>query len=186
MKKYFLIFVLLVSFSSGFIVSNVIKSKENTSQIILNPLTQAVKGTSTSMQCTEDLRLGDATKKLDNNQEAINILKKNCMWLFGSLNGDLEGTGKNDLVFWGSGAGCGSCHGQSIYVVSGNKVIFNQIEDDPQISIKKLETGRQGLVISRPLFQHGDTYGSHTWGLTTTYVWFENIFVQEDERPYKY
>jgi hypothetical protein len=186
MKRHFLILLILISFSSGFIVSNIIKSKEITTLATQKPLMHTVKGANTTNQCTEDLRLADAAKKLGNNQAAINIIKQNCIWLFGSLSGDLEGTGKNDIVFWGSDARVFSIHGQTIYVISGDQVIFKQTVDDPQVSIKKLETGEQGLVITRPLFQHGDTYASHTWGLTTTYVWFQNGFVRYDESPIKF
>lgn len=180
---FIILFFSILSFSLGSIFTNSLANKSNISQ---NSVQQKVKGSNTKIQCTEDLRLIDAAKKLNNNQVAVNLLKNNCMWLFGALEGELEGNGTKDLVFWGSGAGCVSCHGQTIYVVSGKKVIFKQEETDPEISVKKLETSAQGLVITRPLYQRGDTYADHTWGLTTTYVWFDNGFVVDDERPYKY
>lgn len=186
MKNYFLLLVIIISFFSGFYLSNIIKNTNDIPLISQKPPTRTVKGANTAIQCSEDLRLDVASKQLGNNKEAIDVIKQKCLWLFGSLTGDLEDTGKKDLVFWGSSAGCGSCHGQTIYVVSGNKVIFKQEEEDPQISIKKLATGEQGLVITSPLFQHGDTYASHTWGLTTTYVYFMGGFVHYDQSPFKY
>lgn len=134
--------------------------------------------------CNYDLRLSEAAKKLNNNHAALNIIKQNCLWLFGSLSADLEQKGTDNLIFWASGAGCVSCHAQQLYVLSGNKIVAQKDLDDPIISMAKTDTGENALVISEPLRQHNQSLSSPSWRLVTSYLLGkDNQFYAFDQRP---
>lgn len=131
-----------------------------------------------SFSCNYDLRLSDALKKLQN-QTAVNMLKQNCAWLMDSFTTNFDG--HDNLVFLTAGAGCGSCREQTLHILSGSKIIFEKILDDPQVSTHTVN-GQTALVIRQPIRKHNETYGDPSEWDEVTYVWFEGTFVHYDEQ----
>jgi hypothetical protein len=128
----------------------------------------------------------ELSRTLLGNEIAIKYVKDNCMWVFGAVKAKLTGSETEDLVFWGAKAVCGSCHGQTVYVVSGDKIIHQQGADDPKVEIAKNETGKNQLVIIEPLRSLMESLSNPSWGIKTTYDYFEGKFMAIDRVPYEY
>lgn len=72
-----------------------------------------------------DSGLEDSGSKIDSNKTAIEIVKKDCLWISdSSFMTDFDGDGRKEVVLVTVGAGCGSCHAQEIRIIKDDKVIF--------------------------------------------------------------
>lgn len=179
----------------GFVVSsfNTIKSQKIPNSEQPN---QQVKTTPSPVPCATDDRYIETRSQPDseiarvvfNNQAALQLIKDKCMWVFGAVKGDLLGSGEENIVFWGSGVGCGSCHLQTVYVLSGNKVILEKWMGDPKVEITKDNNGKDVLSIVEPLRKEDEGWCCPSWGVKTLYRWSKDPlgFYAFDSSPYRY
>lgn len=130
----------------------------------------------------------EIAKRVFNNRPALKLIKDRCMWVFGAVKGDLLSSGEENIVFWGSEAGCGSCHGQIVYVLSGNRVILEKGVSDPKVEIIKDDKGKDVLSIIEPLRREDEGLMYPSWGVRTLYRWSKGStsFYAFDSRPFKY
>ncbi len=126
--------------------------------------------TSINNKCKFDLKLSETKSKLGNDQIALNIIQNKCLWLMGSLSADLQQIRVKNLVFWASGAGCVSCHAQTMFILAGDKIIFQKDLDDPQVSTPKIN-GQYGLKIKVPIRQQDEPLCCPTHWQETIYLW---------------
>ena len=97
---------------------------------------------SDEVRCADqNLRLDEASEKVNGNPKALSILKEKCLWLMRAENEDFDGDGKKELLIYASGAGCGSCHLQDIYIIKDNEVIFYKLADDPGVRLAEKYIG---------------------------------------------
>lgn len=120
--------------------------------------------------CKEDLKLTEASKRLNDNKIALDIIKSNCLLAEHSFTADLQNIGKKDFVFWGIGAGCVSCHAKFFYVISDNNIIFQKELDDPTIETDIIN-GKNMLVIAEPIRKQNENYSSPSTELKSWYLW---------------
>lgn len=107
---------------------------------------QQVKGE--NYECTIDLYLDEARIKANNNQKALSILKENCLWLLEAKIEDYDGDNQNEIAMVTSGAGCGSCHGNILYIIKDDRVIFQKEAEDIGIQPAK---DLPGFTIKHPI-----------------------------------
>ncbi len=58
---------------------------------------------------------------------------------------DVTGDRVADDIYLTSGAGCGSCHGQQVWVYSGGRLVFQQEVDDASVSVMR---DHRGMTVS--------------------------------------
>ncbi len=56
---------------------------------------------------------------------------------------DVTGDGVPDDIYLLSGAGCGSCHAQSIYIYSHDRLVYQQQVDDAEVVVARNGTGME-------------------------------------------
>lgn len=184
---FFILGVVVMYFYNRIGVINIgqtVKEKLQT-QISPSPIPCEINNQYIEMRAQSD---SEIAKIVFNDQTAIKLIKDNCMWVFGAVKGDLLGLGEENIVFWGSGVGCASCHLQTIYVLSGNKVILEKWMGDPKVEIVKDDRGKDVLSIVEPLRREDEGWGFPSWGVKTLYRWSNNSnnFYDFDSSPYKY
>lgn len=138
--------------------------------------TKSEQKTTSVVKCDGDLQLSRAEKELQGNQSALEIIKNNCLILVSSFKADLQNNGTQDLVFWGVGAGCGSCHAKEFYILSPEgKVLYNDELDDPQIEVKAISQKKNILVIKQPIRKDNESYSSPSEFETKNYSWNKRL-----------
>ncbi len=188
-KKLVLTAILFFAFgilAAHYVSAPKVSSLKNTEQI-------AEKHT-TTVPCDYDYSDSAAQSEAEvakivfNNQSAIKLVKDKCLWVFRAVKGDLLGLGEENIVLWGSGAGCGSCHVKGVYVLSKDKVIFEKWVGDPIVTIEKDKNGKDVLAIVEPLRREDEGLCCPSVGVKTLYRWwtYSNTFVPHDSRPYEY
>ncbi|GEM_PF-6278264 len=144
---------------------------------------------SDEVRCSDqNLRLDEASEKVNGNQKALSILKEKCLWLMRVENEDFDGDGKKELLIGASGAGCGSCHLQDIYIIKDNEVIFYKLADDPGI---RLADEYIGLEIREPTRKDNEAMCCPSEGIIQSYRLQKggqglNTFYKFDERVESY
>lgn len=140
------------------------------------------------IDCEGDLQLARAAKELHGNKAALAILKANCLILFGNFVDDLENNGTHNLVFWGSGVDCGSCHIQILYILdSEGKIIFEKEVDDPQIKTEILHNKQRFLLVTEPVRKNNETLSNPSEFTKIGYKWnpwsekFEKSNLEQDK-----
>lgn len=154
---------------------------------IPNSVSVQTKNTQTNFSCNEDLRLIETSAKLNGNKTAIETIIKNCQWLMGVFSADVENNGSNDSIFWAAGAGCVSCHAQTMYVLSGSKIVFQKELDDPVIGTEIIN-GKNALVITEPIRKQNESLSNPSLGIKTRYLWndLKGIFYIYDTQQINY
>src|SRR3989339_1206230 len=72
-----------------------------------------------------ELYLDKLNERVKNNPTALTVIKDKCLWVLHDEFFDATGDEKKELFMITSGAGCGSCHGQELYVFSDEKEVFH-------------------------------------------------------------
>ncbi len=189
-KGYIVTFIL--AFALGSFVTYYPDSKTS------NPSVKGVETTAqaspTPIPCVEETVYDDmpgldySTKKLENNQTAINIIRERCLTVWDVYKSHLDSSGNENFIFTASAQGCGSCHGVNVFILSGDKIIFDEGMDDPIFELAKTDEGKQGFTIIQPLRKRLEGLCCPTNGVKTFYEWSEptKSFWGYDEIPYEY
>ena len=114
-----------------------------------------------------DLRLEEAGKEVRGNKRAIELLEKNCLWLFNTQFHDLTGDKEDELIMITSGAGCASCHWNRIYILSEDKIIFQKDVEDVWFWPAE---NYFGFIIKYPLRREDEAYCCPTEGIVESYT----------------
>jgi len=114
-----------------------------------------------------DLRLDEASKKLEENQKALGIMRDNCLWLFHSVVHDFTGDGEKEVAMITAPAGCASCHYQQIYIIKNEEVIFEKDTEDVWFWPAE---NYPGFIIKYPLRKQGEGLCCPTEGIVESYT----------------
>lgn len=93
----------------------------------------------------EELRINKLPPEVQSNEVAIKTIKDNCLWATAQLS-DTDSDSENEIIITGVGYGCGSCHAKWIYIIDGDKVVFQYEGDDSVITPTK-----NGFQIKEPV-----------------------------------
>ena len=81
----------------------------------------------------DELRISELPPEVQSNEVAVKTIKDNCLWATAQLS-DLNSDNKDEIVISGVGYGCGSCHANVVFIIDGDKVVFQYEGDDMVIT----------------------------------------------------
>lgn len=165
-------------FLLGFFVGGVLMVEANKIPQVEAPVIEEKK--ETKLDCfsyesageflSMDKTLELASKRLNGNQVVMDLLRDKCGVLMSDWSFDVTGDGREELLITTSGWGCVSCHGQSLYVYDGDRLIFEKEGTD--ILVRQADMGGKswpGFVMTTPISLFGESYSKPSHGIEAPY-----------------
>ena len=117
-----------------------------------------------------DDSLALASTELNGHQGALDLLEEKCLALLDHWRFDATGDGQEDLIITASNNGCGSCHGQMLYVFNQDKLIFEEGGEDIKVGqIDRTNTDWPGFTITSPIRLFGESLSDPSYGIESPY-----------------
>lgn len=165
MKKYLIIFVMLVLFTVFLVVSKKLERHPFGNEVISDSV--AVRATPSP------------EPTFNSNEDYYQyFLKSKGLAITQPKFINLIGEGKQ-AVFIAVGEGCGSCHYNEVYIFNGREEIFTFYGEDTKFT----PIVGKGFILSQPLLREGQSYSERSEFDTATYVWDGIKFLRTKVSP---